>query len=278
VSEPGAPPAYAVVEVPARRLRGGRAEEGRDRLAAEAPLEIRFGGRPFTVLLRTPGHDEELVAGFLFTEGIVAAAGDLVSLGHPEMLLDADCRNVVEVELAPGRAVAPESRAFYASASCGVCGKNSIADLAVHAPAVTSSLAVPAGLLELLPARLREAQPAFDATGGLHAAGLFDARGTLLAAREDIGRHNAVDKLVGWALNDGRLPLAEAVLVVSGRLGFEIVQKAIMAGLPLVAGVGAASSLAAALAESFGVTLAAFVRPGSMTVFGDGRRVQAVGP
>jgi FdhD protein len=266
-------PEAAVIEVPARRLRGGRIEEASDRLAAEAPLEIRFGGRPFTVLMRTPGHDEELVAGFLLTEGIVETAADLASLAHPEALLDADCRNVVEVELAPGRASAPPSRAFYASASCGVCGKSSISDLAVRAPVVRSKLAVPSALLESLPARLRAEQPAFDVTGGLHAAGLFDAAGARLAVREDIGRHNAVDKLVGWALGGGRLPLADAILVVSGRLGFEIVQKAIVAGIPLVAAVGAASSLAVALAESHGVTLAAFVRPGSLTVFGEPARV-----
>src|SRR5512143_1075332 len=204
MSQPGDPPADAVVEVPARRVRDGHAEDGRDRLAAEAPLEIRFGGRPFTVLMRTPGHDEELVAGFLYTEGVVAAAADLVSVGHPDALLDADCRNVVEVVLAPGRAAEPASRSFYASASCGVCGKTSIADLAVRAPAVTSRLAVPSALLETLPARLRAAQPAFDATGGLHAAALFDAAGERLAVREDVGRHNAVDKLVGWALGQGR--------------------------------------------------------------------------
>jgi FdhD protein len=261
-----------------RRLREGEPRQEIDRLAVEAPLEIRFGGEPFTVLMRTPGDDEELVSGFLYTEGIVASRDDVVSLAHPESLLDADCRNVVEVELAPGRAATPESRAFYASSSCGVCGKNSIADLAVRAPVVTSPLAVPVGLLERLPARLRTAQPAFDATGGLHAAALFDAGGELLAAREDVGRHNAVDKLVGWALREGRLPLSESVLVVSGRLGFEIVQKAIMAGVPLVAAVGAASSLAVALAETFGLTLAAFVRPASLTVFGDRRRVLPAEP
>ncbi|KAB2964436.1 MAG: formate dehydrogenase accessory sulfurtransferase FdhD [Thermoanaerobaculia bacterium] len=264
--------------MPARRVRGGCAEDGRDRLAGEAPLEIRFAGRPFTVLMRTPGHDEELVAGFLVTEGIIASAADLIALGHPERVLDADCRNVVEVTLAPGRAAAPESRAFYASASCGVCGKNSIADLAVRAPAVTSRLAVPSDLLETLPARLREAQPIFDATGGLHAAALFDAAGDLLAAREDIGRHNAVDKLVGWALGAGRLPASECVLIVSGRLGFEIVQKAIVAGIPVVGSVGAASSLAVALAESHRVTLAAFLRPGSMAVFGERSRIRPAGP
>lgn len=260
------------------RVEAGRARPERDRLAVEAPLEIRFDGQPFTVLLRTPGHDEELVAGFLYSEEIVSGAADLVSLGHPETLIDGDCRNVVDVRLAPGRAGVPPARAFYAAAGCGVCGKNSIADLAIRAPAVTSKTIVSSALLESLPARLRAEQRAFDATGGLHGAALFDAAGDLIAAREDVGRHNAVDKLVGWALGAGRLPASECVLIVSGRLGFEIVQKAIVAGIPVVGSVGATSSLAVALAESHRVTLAAFLRPGSMAVFGERSRIRPVEP
>jgi FdhD protein len=259
-------------------VKGGRASDERDRLAVEAPLEIRFDGRPFTVLLRTPGHDEELVTGFLYTEEIVADARDIASLGHPETLLDGDCSNVIDVLLAPGRAEVPAARTFYAAAGCGVCGKTSIADLAIRAPAVASRRTISSALLESLPARLRAEQRAFEATGGLHAAGLFDAEGRLLAAREDVGRHNAVDKLVGWALGADLLPLSDAVLVVSGRLGFEIVQKAIVAGIPVVGAVGAASSLAAALGESHRVTLAAFLRPGSMTVFGDPTRILPAAP
>ena len=272
------PPPSAVLEVAARRLRAGRAQEERDRIAVEAPLEIRFDGRPFTVLLRTPGHDEELVAGFLYTEEIVGDASGVLSLGHPESLLDGDCANVIDVRLAPGRAEVPAARTFYAAAGCGVCGKSSIADLAIRAPALTSRLTVPSALLESLPERLRAEQRGFDATGGLHAAGLFDAEGKLLAAREDVGRHNAVDKLVGWALGEGRLPASGCVLVVSGRLGFEIVQKAIVAGIPVVGAVGAASSLAVALGESHRVTLAAFLRPGSMTVFGETTRILPAAP
>lgn len=262
----------AVAEVTTLRLgAGGRVAES-DRLAVEAPLEIRIDAAPFTVLMRTPGDDEELVAGFLHTEGIVADAAGIESIARPAAMPEDDCRNFLEVRLAPGVA-RPAERTFYASASCGVCGKNSIADLAVRAPAVTSALRIEAAVLAALPARLLAAQAAFAETGGLHAAGLFDADGGLVAVREDVGRHNTVDKLVGWALGERRLPLADSVLVVSGRLGFEIVQKAIVAGVPVVAGVGAASTLAVSLAESHGLTLASFVRDGRMNLFGAVERV-----
>ncbi len=254
-------------EVPVRRLREGVPRTEVDRLAIEAPLEIRFGDRPFTVLMRTPGTDEELVAGFLYSEGLIQGAAEILALAHPEALLEGDCENVVAVELAGGGPVV--ERTFYASASCGVCGKSSIADLAIRAPVVESALRIDRKVLERLPERLRAEQSIFAETGGLHGAALFDAAGTLLAAREDIGRHNAVDKLVGWALAQGRLPLAEAVLMVSGRLGFEIVQKAIVAGLPVIASVGAASSIAVGLSERFGLTLATFVRPGNLNLYGE---------
>lgn len=259
-------------EVPVRRLRDGSSAVETDRVAIEAPLELRFGERPFTVLMRTPGHDEELVAGFLYSEGLIRDAAEIVALGHPEALLEGDCQNIVAVDLAGGGPAV--ERTFFASASCGVCGKNSIADLAIHAPVVDSALRMDRSLLEGLPERLRSEQSIFAETGGLHGAALFDARGTLLAAREDIGRHNAVDKLIGWALHQGRLPLANAVLAVSGRLGFEIVQKAIVAGIPLIAAVGAASSIAVHLAERYGLTLATFVRPASLNLYGDTTRVE----
>jgi FdhD protein len=243
---------------------------GRDLAPAAAAATARAAGDRRGA--STPGNDEELVAGFLYSEGIVRAAAEILALGHPEALLDGDCRNVVAVELAPGtRATA---RSFYASASCGVCGKSSIADLALSAPPVVSGLRVGRALLESLPGRLRAVQPVFGETGGLHGAALFDAAGTLLAAREDIGRHNAVDKLIGWALGRKLLPLSEALLVVSGRLGFEIVQKSIVAGIPLLASVGAASSIAVHLAESYGLTLATFVKPGSVNLYGDAERVE----
>jgi FdhD protein len=268
-----APPVVARqwLETPVRRLRAGGDLDELDRVAVEAPLEIRLGERAFTVLMRTPGSDEELVAGFLYSEGIVRSAAEILALGHPEALLDGDCRNVVAVELAPGTPAT--ARSFYASASCGVCGKSSIADLAIQAPVVVSGLRIERALLETLPDRLRAVQPVFAATGGLHGAALFDTAGALLAVREDIGRHNAVDKLIGWALEHRLLPLSETVLVVSGRLGFEIVQKAIVAGIPLVASVGAASSIAVHLAESFGLTLATFVKPGNLNLYGSIERV-----
>lgn len=273
---PAAAAGFGAAEVPVRRLRAGVGASELDRLAVEAPLEIRFGGEPFTVLMRTPGADEELVAGFLFTEGIVTAKAEILALRRPAEPL-ADCANRLEVELAPGRGGALGERRFFAAASCGVCGKSSIADLEIRAPRVTAPLRVERALLEALPGRLRAAQPLYAATGGLHGAALFTATGELLAAREDVGRHNAVDKLVGWALGAGRLPLADAVLVVSGRLGFEIVQKAIVAGIPVIGAVGAASTLAVALAESYGLTLATFLRPGAVNLYGVLERVAGTG-
>jgi FdhD protein len=257
------------VETEVWKLRDGASAAAPDQLAAEAPLELRLGGRPLTVVMRTPGADEELVRGFLFTEGLIATAGDVVALRRPEGLTGDEVGNVLAIELAPTPAGTPHppERLFYASSSCGVCGKSSIAALAVRAPLVRSSLRVAASVLEALPERLRAAQPAFAATGGLHAAGLFLADGTMLAVREDVGRHNALDKLIGWALVEGRLPLDGAVLVVSGRVGYEILQKAIAAGVPLIAAVGAPSSLAVELAEQFGVTVVGFVRPGSLNVY-----------
>jgi FdhD protein len=262
----------AVVELPVVRRRRGDAGEELDRLAVEAPLELRLGGEPFTVLMRTPGDDEELATGFLVSEGVVASAAEIVRLSRPASILGDDCENFLDVELSFGTSPPPE-RQFFASASCGVCGKRSIADLALRAPAIESGIRIDPALVESLPERLRSVQPAFEATGGLHGAALFDPGGALLAVREDIGRHNAVDKLIGWAARAGKLPLSRAILVVSGRLGFEIAQKAIAAGVPIVVSVGAASSISVALAERYGLTLATFVRPGSMNLFGRTERV-----
>jgi FdhD protein len=242
------------------RVRDGAASSDRDRVAVEAPLEIRVGGKPLTVVMRTPGHDEELVRGFLFSEGV----GDILSLRQGD-------ENVVEVQLQPppvslGRSAVPE-RSFFASSSCGVCGKTSIADLEIKSPPVSRTLTTTRAVLSSLPAALRAAQAVFDETGGLHASGLFDAAGTLLASREDVGRHNALDKLIGWSLGAHPPPLADLMLMVSGRVSFEILQKAIAAGLPLVAAVSAPSSLAIDLAERYGVTLVGFLRGASMNVY-----------
>jgi FdhD protein len=254
-----APYSTARVEV-ARHPSGGRED---DLVAVEEPLEIRVAGEPVAVTMRTPGDDEELALGFAVGEGL-----EPVDARAPSDL----AANTVELEV---RAFDPDRlrRHFYTTSSCGVCGKGALAAVAVHAPPVASQLRVGATLLAALPDRLREAQPAFAATGGLHATGLFDARGELLCAREDVGRHNALDKVVGWAFRAGRLPLADAILCVSGRLSFELVQKAALAGCPVLVGVGAPSSLAVELAAAQRVTLCGFARGGRVTVYADSGRV-----
>jgi FdhD protein len=255
-------------------MRGGAlggAEE--DRLAAEEPLEIRLDGRSLVVTMRTPGHDEELALGFVVNEGVARpGAWPVSALVNP---LDPAQGNLVSVRVPPeGVLRAPSSRSFHASSACGVCGQASLDDMARDFPPVTSDLALPAKLLLDLPRRMREAQAVFDQTGGLHAAALFDAEGPLLCLREDVGRHNAVDKVTGWALRAGRtLPLERCALLVSGRAGYEVVQKAVASGIPLVAAVGAPSSLAARLAERAGVTLVGFLRERSFNVYAHPRRV-----
>src|SRR3954453_13571452 len=234
-----------------------------DRVAVEEPLEIRVGGPALAVTMRTPGHDEELAVGFLHGEGLLA--GPVAAVGPTPDFIN----NVVEVD-APLRDDAPERR-FYTTSSCGVCGKGALEEVAVHAPALPPGPVVDRALLAALPDRLR--QPGFDVTGGLHATGLFDAAGTLLCVREDVGRHNAMDKVIGWAFGEGRLPLARAVLCVSGRLSFELVQKAAVAGCPIMAAVGAPSSLAVELAQDRGVTLCGFVRGGRMNVYTEPWRI-----
>src|SRR5262245_28736591 len=225
-------PPYSTAAVPARRL--PEDVTGEEVVAVEEPLEIRIGGRPVAVTMRTPGHDEELALGFCVTEGLEPVAARL-----PDDL----AANAVDVD-APGFDPERLQRSFYTSSSCGVCGKGALEAVAVEAPRVESELRVPAALVAELPTRLRAQQAAFEATGGLHATGLFDAAGELLCVREDVGRHNAMDKVVGWAFARDRLPLGEAILCVSGRLSFELVQKAAVAGCPILVAVGAPSSLA----------------------------------
>jgi FdhD protein len=237
------------------RLPGGRSEQ--DQLAVEEPLEIRIGGEPVAVTMRTPGHDEELALGFLLSEGIPAVAA------RPTADL---ATNTIEVE-AREADLGRLRRNFYTSSSCGVCGKGALEAVAVEAPKVESALRLPVSLVAVLPDRLRAAQPAFAATGGLHATGLFDAGGELLCVREDVGRHNAMDKVVGWAHGEGLLPLADKLLCVSGRLSFELVQKAAVAGCPVVVAVGAPSTLAVDLAQDRGITLCGFVRGGRVNVY-----------
>jgi FdhD protein len=235
-----------------------------DRVAVEEPLEIRVRGRALAVTMRTPGHDEELAVGFLHGEGLLA--GPVTAAGPTPDL----AANIVEVD-APLRPLARERR-FYTTSSCGVCGKGALEEVAVHADVLPAGPSINRALLASLPDRLR--QPGFEATGGLHATGLFDAAGTLLCVREDVGRHNAMDKVVGRALLDGELPLAEQILCVSGRLSFELVQKAAVAGCPILVGVGAPSSLAVELAADRSMTLAGFARGGRVNVYAGAERVR----
>jgi FdhD protein len=255
-------PPYSASAVDVLRLPGGGTE--RDTVAVEEPLEIRIGGRPVAVTMRTPGHDEELALGFCLSEGLRPAAASL-----PDDL----AANTVDVE-APGFDPARLQRSFYTTSSCGVCGKGALEAVSVGAPRVVSELRVAAALVGDLPERLRAAQAAFAATGGLHATGLFDAAGELLCVREDVGRHNAMDKVIGWAFGEQLLPLADKLLCVSGRLSFELVQKAAVAGCPLLVAVGAPSSLAVELAADRGVTLCGFVRGGRLNVYTEAWRIE----
>jgi len=253
------------------RIPAGPGEDARaDLLAVEEPLEIRVGGEPLAVTMRTPGDDIDLAAGFLASEGVIASPSDVTLI---KMCDD----NVADVTLEPGITL-PDARLrrnFVTSSACGVCGKDSIDAIRVRASYDVSAdpVRVSPRVLASLPDRLRDAQRVFATTGGLHAAGIFTADGALLAVREDVGRHNAVDKIVGWALREQRLPLAGCVLLVSGRASFELAQKALVAGIPVLAAVSAPSSLAAQLAEESGMTLIGFLRGASMNVYTGAQRL-----
>lgn len=267
-------------------FQGGEGSERDDRLATEEPLEIRLrtGEKTHTVAvtMRTPGNDEELAAGFLYAEEVVADRSRIrriTPLFPPEdmaLLGASEGSNIVEVELTDGPE--PELRAlerhFFATSACGVCGKAGLEALRVRVPALPPSgpLVTP-DLLRELPGRLRQAQGVFDATGGLHAAALFDAAGTLLDVREDVGRHNALDKLIGRAFLDGKLPLRDHLVLVSGRASYELLQKCLVAGVPLVCAVSAPSSLAVELAERFGLTLVGFLRGDRFNVYAGPERI-----
>jgi FdhD protein len=233
-----------------------RADGFEDEVAVEEPLEIRVDGRPLAVTMRTPGHDEELALGFLYGEGLIDGPG---AAGPPPDLAG----NTVEV--AGPLLREPSARSFFTSSSCGVCGKGALEEVAVHAAPLPAGPKIDRALLAELPDRLR--QPTFARTGGLHATGLFNPAGELECAREDVGRHNAMDKVIGWALREGIVPLHPRVLCVSGRLSFELVQKAAVAGAPVLVGVGAPTSLAVLLAEDRGLTLCGFARGGRVNVY-----------
>jgi FdhD protein len=233
-----------------------------DEVAIEEPLEIRVDGAPLAVTMRTPGHDEELALGFLYGEGLITEP-------HAAGLTDDFANNTIEVTGPLARD--PSARSFYTTSSCGVCGKGALEEVAVHAPVLPDGLRIERALLAGLPERLR--QPGFARTGGLHATGLFTTGGELLLVREDVGRHNAMDKVIGRALRDGLVPLHDFVLCVSGRLSFELVQKAVVAGAPVLVGVGAPTSLAIELAADRGLTLAGFARQGYTNVYTHPARV-----
>jgi len=269
--------------VPATPLvvRDGGAKPRFDHLVTEEPLEMRVnaGGvdHQISVTMRTPGNDFELAVGFLATEGVISARSEVDQVRYCVGGPAEQQYNIVTVALRTGVAFDAERlrRNFYTTSSCGVCGKASLEALAIHtAVSIPAGPVVRASVLSGLPGRLREAQKVFERTGGLHAAGLFEADGTRIAVREDVGRHNAVDKLVGWMMLEGGFPAGERILAVSGRASFEIMQKALAAGIPIVAAVSAPSSLAVDVAEQYGMTLAGFVRDGSLNVYAGTRRIE----
>ena len=267
-----------IEEVAVLRPPGPAAES--DWVAREEPLEIRVQGAPLAVVMRTPGHDEELVLGFLVTERVVTGPSDVVSVRHCSVAPSPEAAgNVMQAVLRPGVPLDLEGlrRNLYASSSCGVCGKATLENALAVAPPLDDPSRFDADFFPKLVQQLRAVQPAFDRTGGLHAAGLFSPQGELLAVREDVGRHNAVDKVVGFAARAGRLPLSGHVLLVSGRISYEIVQKALAARVPVVAAVSAPSSLAVRLADAAGIALVGFLRGERLNVYGARHRIGAAG-
>jgi FdhD protein len=276
LTSPEVPKGVADVGHPVLKFRAQTAVEAPDHLAVEEPLEIRLGGASFSVTMRTPGHDEELVAGLLFSEGIVQGRGSLDVVAHYR---DPDAApgvgNVINVILKGDVRVARERlrRNLVTSSSCGVCGKVTIDALTAGCPPIAFDGRVPASLLTRITGALESAQSTFQKTGGLHAAALFDLAGRMLVLREDIGRHNAVDKVIGHMLLADRLPLDRHLLMVSGRTSFEIMQKAWMARIPVVAAVSAPSSMAVQLALAADMTLVGFLRPGGFNVYAGAQRI-----
>ena len=289
------PTTSAILETSIHRSQAGFEEDTVDQLAVEEPLEIRLGfedegkrlTRPISITMRTPGHDDELAAGFLFTEAIVRSCSDINSIKHSYKHVASASRslpiagkqkhsaNTVVVDLAKGVNLDLErlERHFYTTSSCGVCGKSSIAALRTNVLPIASDLVIDGETIRELPERLREQQGIFRSTGGLHASALFTSGGDLEIVREDVGRHNALDKVIGTKFLLGETPLVDRVLLVSGRTSFELVQKALMAGLPVLAAVGAPSSLAVELAREFGMTLIGFLREGSFNIYCGGDRI-----
>lgn len=257
-------------------------QQREDALTVEEPLEIRINHRSLAVIMRTPGHDHELAMGFLFTEGVIHRSHDVLTIEDATDTSGLPLTNVVNVLLPPAiqqqrtpttQATAFE-RHFTVSASCGLCGKNSIADLMLSTPPLQADhISIPASIIYNLPTQLRRAQAVFTHTGGLHAAGLFDSRGAMLLLREDVGRHNAVDKLIGHGLLNGPFPYSQYILMLSGRTSFEIIQKALLARIPCIAAISAPSSLAVELAHQSGITLIGFLRDQSMNIYTHPERI-----
>jgi len=263
--------AVGVTERPAARF-GPAGRSDIDDVAVEEPLEIRVAGDPLAITMRTPGDDRELALGFLYAEGVIASVDDVGSVAHCGRVGEEGFGNVIDVLPGPGIALAPERiqgsrRGTVVSSSCGVCGRLSIDDLAERCVPLDADGTIAAADIAALVAAMRGGQRVFARTGGVHAAALFDLAGKLLVLREDIGRHNAVDKLVGWALLARRLPLSDCILMVSGRTSFEILQKAVMAGVPVVCAVSAPSTLAVSVAREFGITLIGFLRDERFNVY-----------
>src|ERR687896_907181 len=270
-------------KVRVRFVEEGRARIRPDALATEEPMEIRLisddAKQTVAVTMRTPGADFELAAGFLYGEGIVSSPDDILKISYcVDSDLDAEQQyNIVNVELRGGRSYDPRplERHFYTTSACGVCGKASLEQLELRGcPVIPPGPEVTPEKVYALPDKLREAQGLFDATGGLHAAALFDREGELLALREDVGRHNATDKLVGWALLEGKLPLTDHIVMVSGRSSFEIMQKCLVAGVPIVCAISAPSSLAVDVARQFNMTLIGFLRGNRFNVYAGSERIR----
>ena len=270
----------AIRELRILRLVGAAGHEADDRVAVEEPLEVRVNGAPFAVIMRTPGRDIPLAAGFLLAEDVVRHVDEVAAVEQcDDVALEArgNVLNVTVTGEAAARVEARlgERRQVITTAACGLCGRRTIESLRSRAATVGGAWTVTAAVVSALPVALRAAQAAFDATGGIHAAALCDLDGRVLLAAEDVGRHNAVDKIIGRALLDGQLPLDRALLIVSGRTSFELVQKALLGGVPLVAGVSAPSSLAVDLAREAGITLCGFVRGQTMNVYAHPARIVA---
>jgi len=260
----------SILTVPVQKVEGASSAPFQDLLAVEEPLEIRLGQNTISITMRTPGHDSELAVGFLFSEGILSSAAQIQDIVSSKNSATVDLKPEIEVDLDRLK------RHFYTTSSCGVCGKASIEALRMQACPMLprESPVVASAVIHRLPAILREDQSVFERTGGLHGAALFDSSGNLLVVREDVGRHNAVDKVVGAEVLGGRIPLDDKLLLVSGRASFELAQKAIMAGIPILAAVGAPSSLAVETARRFNMTLLGFVRDGRFNIYSGASRIQ----